>query len=263
MNKDNILKYLEEDIKYFEPKIIITILEDILGKRFESIKKDVNESKICVNRQQIEGYLNKLFEENDPELKRRIEERKNKKQDKNILSWTKIDIEDSVQAFSDQLEAKKYYFEPYTLKYFNKYSNIVRNKALKILNIIEGLVNQECYFNPDLLEKLDIKLDENGNIKREDIIRLVKPFVYNYNALVEKVSEANNLDTYLTFKQSLHSVYRSGFSEDELYPTTSIQVNNCLIGDLPGNIPLSDYQKQILNEKFRKSSRKLVKSLLK
>ena len=261
MDKYNFSQYFDmEDIKYYEPKIIITILEDILGKNLDTVKSELDDLKICVDRQQIEEYLDKKFEEEDPELKKRIENPKPRKMGGNIAEQ---DIEDSTQEFGDRLSAARYYFELYTLKYFNRYSNIVRNKSKKILNIIEKIVNKDYTDIADLLVELDIQLDENGNIEKEDIIRLILPFVHNYNSLVEKINTANNLETYLTFKQSLDSVYRHGCSEDELYPTSSIQVKNLYYDYLPGNVPLSTNQKQVLREEQRKSMKAFAKMLLK
>lgn len=267
MKKYNFSKYFDvEDIKYYEPRIIITILEDILGKDLNTIKSDIEGLKITIDKQQIVDFLDKTFEEEEPEVKARLENPKPRKPRENDGSiwtpWTDEEIKESSQHFGDELTAARYGFDPYTLDYFHKYSNIVRNKAKKILDIIEKIVNKDYSTIVDLLIQLDIKLDENGNITKEDIIRLIPPFIHNYNSLVEKVNNANNLETYLTFKLSKHSVYRNGCSEGELYPTSSIQTKSLYYDYLPGNISLSTNQKETLEKEQRKSMKKLAKTLL-
>ena len=268
MKKYNFSKYFDvEDTKYFEPRIIITILEDTLGKDLNTIKSDIEELKITINKEQIVDFLDKTFEEKEPEVKARLENPKPRKSKENnggiwtTLPLTDEEIEESLQRFGDELTAARYGFDSFTLDYFHKYLNIVRNKAKKILDIIEKIVNKDSSII-ELLVELDIKLDENGNISKEDIIRLIPPFIHNYNELFEKINTANNLETYLTFKLSKHSLYRDGRSEGELYPTSSIQVKDLYRDYLPGNISLSTNQKNQLREERRKSMKILVKDLL-
>lgn len=257
--------FVNTEIKYYEPEILITILEDILGKDIEMVKMELDELKIVFNAEQIVDYLNNKFEKEEPEVKARIENLKPSKQLSELIDLNRItyeEIEKSSQHFWDQLTAARYEFDSYTLNYFNKYSEIVRNKARKILDIIEEIVNKDYSNVADLMVELDIQLDENGNITREDIIRLILPFIHNYNSLVEKVNIANNLETYLTFKLSKHSVYRNGWDEGELYPTESIQIKSLYYDCLPGNISLSTNQKKLLRKKQTKSMKKLASILL-
>ena len=263
MTKLNLEKYfVDTEIKYYDSKILISILEDILGKDINTIKTELDELKIGVTVEQIVEYLSNKFAEEEPQVKARLENPKPKKRSSNIAEWTQQDIEDSSQEFGDQITASRYGFDSYTLDYFNKYSNIVRKKAKKILDIIEKIANKDCSTIADLITDLDIQLDESGNISKEDIIRLIPPLVHYYNDLVEKVNNANNLETYLTFKLSKHSLYRGGWSEGEIYPTSSIQVKDLYRDYLPGNISLSTNQKQVLREQQRKSMKILVKDLL-
>lgn len=266
MAKINLEKYFENiEIKYYEPRVLVTILEDILGKDIETIKTELSKLKIVVTTEQIKEYLDNKFEEEEPEVKERLENPKPSKPLSDKIEFNKIsieDIEESSQRFGDQLTAARYGFDSYTLNYFNKYSNIVRNKSKKILDIIEKIVNKDYSTIADLIIELDIQLDENGNISKEDIIRLIPPFVHNYNSLVEKVNTANNLETYLTFKLSKHSVYRNGCSEGELYPVSSIQTKSLYYDYLPGNISLSNNQKKVLREEQSKANKKFVKTLL-
>lgn len=252
--------FIENENKYYDPKVIISILEDFLGKPINELKKDVNDNQIVVTKEQIENYLKQKFIEEDPELKKRIESPRPKRSS-NIAEWTKQDIEDSAQEFVDDISVGRYCFEPYTLEYFNKYITIVRNKANLLLNLIEKIGNKDSQTIQEMLTELDITLDENGNILKSDIIRLITPTVYNINDLNKILLKANDLSTYLTFKMSKHSLYRNGLSEGEIYPTQSIQIKDLYHDYIKGNVSLSENQKSLLRKQQSRSIKKLVKML--
>lgn len=258
----NFEPYFEDkDKQYYDSKYIITILENILGNRLDNIKNEINDTQIVVSKEEITKYLEKTFEEENPKLKKRIESPKSKKNG-NIVEWTNEEIKISSQEFIDSLIAQRYYFEPDTLEYFKKYSNIVRNKALLLLNIIEKIGNRDFLSIQNLIKELDIQLDENGNILKEDIIRLIIPTVYNISELNEKVTKANDLSTYLTFKMSEHSLYIDGWSEEEIYPMKSIQIKSLYHNHIKGNVSLSDNQIEELKNQKRRSIKKSTKMLL-
>ena len=247
--------------QYYDPKYIITILENILGNRFDDIKNKIENTQIVVSKEQIAEYLEKKFEEESPELKKRIENPKPKRS-RNIGKWTDEDNKAYTQEFVDGLNAQRYYFEPYTLEYFKRYSNIVRKKALLLLSIIEKIGIRDGMSIQDLMAELDIQLDENGKVLREDIIRLITPTVYNITELNDKVTKANDLSTYLTFKMSKHSLYREGLSESEIYPSESLQIKNLYYDYIKGNVPLSNNQKMEMREQESKNRKEIVKLLL-
>lgn len=242
--------------QHYNPKFMITILENIFDAKLSDIINMVNSAQIVVTREQIIEFLEKRFEEEDKELKKRIENPKPKRS-RNIAKWTDEDIEASSQEFVDSISAGRYFFEPYTLEYFNRYSKIVRNKALLLLNIIEKIGNRNTASIQDLITELDIQLDENGNISKEDIIRLITPTVYNIKELNEKVSKANDLSTYLTFKMSKHSLSREGLSEGKIYPSSSLQIKNLYYNYIKDNVPLSTAQRIELEQEQRRSMKKL------
>lgn len=255
-------KYFNEsEDKYYDSKTIISILEIFLGKTIDEIKKDVNENKITVTKEQIESYLEQKFIEEDPELKKRIESPRPKRSS-NIAKWTEQDIKDASQDFADKIKVERYCFEPYTLEYFNRYTAIVRSKTNLLLNLIEEISNKNSKTIQEILTDLDIILDENGNILKSDVIRLITPTVYNINDLNDKVIKANDLCTYLTFKMSKHSLYRDGLSEGEIYPSQAIQVKSLYYGYAQGNVILSENQETILREEQNRNSKKLAKMLL-
>lgn len=269
MAKLNLEKYFDgTDYKYYDSSFLISILEQILGKNLSEVKNDVINLQVSVTKEQIIEFLEKTFQEEDPELKQRIEKPKKIKPQRDSdkleftpIKWTEQEKKEMAQEFADRIAVGRYQFEPYTLEYFNRYTAIVRNKALQLLNIIELIGTRQSSSIQKLLMELDIQLDENGNITKEDIIRLITPTIQNISRLNEKVSKANDLSTYLKFKMSKHSIYRDGFSEGEVYPTKSILVKNLHSGYSYGNIPISSRQEQELHEEFRKSSEIVAKIL--
>lgn len=252
--------FKDTDNRYYDSKYIITILENILGNKLDNIKNNVSNTQVVVTKEQIVEFLEKRFEEEEPELKKKIESPKSKRSG-NFGRWTDKDIKSYSQEFIDGLSAERYYFEPYSLEYFNRYSNIVRDKALLLLNIIDKIGNRDTISIQDLITELDIQLDENGNISKEDIIRLITPTVYNIGELNEKVSEANNLSTYLTFKMSKHSLYKDGWSEGEIYPSSSLQIKSLHYAHVRGNVPLSSAQRDELEQEKERSRGEFVKML--
>lgn len=255
------LYFESADNQYYDSKYIITILENILGNKFNDITDAVNSAQVVVTKEQITEFLEKRFEEDDLELKKRIESPKHKRSG-DITKWTDEDIEAYSQEFADGISASRYYFEPYTLEYFNKYSNIVRNKALSLLNIIEKIGNRDSISIQDSIIELDIQLDENGNISKEDIIRLITPTVDNIEKLYEKVSKANDLSTYLTFKMSKHSLHRNGVFESEIYPSSSLQMKDLYNDCVRGNVPLSGAQRTELEQERRRSMKMFAKMII-
>ncbi len=238
------------DNKYCDYQSIITILEELCDCKLDEIKNGVNNAKVVVTNEQIKEYLdNKLAVEN-PRLKMRIE-------DPNYLK--NLEFSNSAQTFVDSLAILRYNYQPYTLEYFKTYTDIVRRKALLLLNIIEKIGHNDTETIQDLITNLDINLDEKGNILSTDINRLVTPTVYNINTLLTKVNEANNLETYLTFKMSKNYIYKEDLDEAEMYPTESIQIPDLFCDYFEGNVPLSSNQKKELQENHNKSNKHLVK----
>ena len=118
MTKLNLENYFTNQ-KIYDPRIIITIIEDITGKPFRQIKEDINNQKITVTKEQIKEYLEKKFIEEEPETKKRIEA---KQQDLYNPNWQEeeqnIKALSISQEFIDHIIAAKYDFDPYTLEYF-------------------------------------------------------------------------------------------------------------------------------------------------
>ena len=138
----------------------------------------------------------------------------------------------------------------------------MKNKINLLLNIIKHIGIKETVSIQDTLTNLDIILDQNGNILKKDIIRLIMPTIYNIDELDHKLSQANDLSTYLNFKMSELSLARDDISENEIYPPKTRQTKNLYGNFNKGNIPLSEHQKDELHKQLRKSMQKSAKSLL-
>ncbi len=222
----------------YDSNILITILEDIMGKTIKQLKHLVQGLQIVVTEKQIIENLKVQFEKENSELKRRAE--------------TGSLIEDDAwQQFDDEIVMMKYHFNPKTLEYLKKYTDIIRRKASELLNIIEQVGSKDIQSINDTLIDYDIKV-ENGYISKCDIMRLITPMVYNIYTLEKKIIFANDLSTYLTFKRTEHSYMGNEISECEIYPSESLQVKNLEVDYEDGNIRLSQNQEKVLKESYQK-----------
>ena len=241
--------YFKGDNKDYDTKYLRTILESLLDNSIEDIRKNVNNCDIKVTEEQIKEYLNNKLEEENPELKKRRENSKNRNWI-NLSKCTQKDIEESSQNFIDELDMARYTYEPYTLHYYSHYIMILKSKINKLLYVIDGISSNNASQIEEELNNLDINIIDN-KILKSDIMRLIIPTIYNIETLKSKTNEANNLDTYLTNKLSKHYLLRKGISEYEIYPSKSIIMNNLEYGDIPGCVKLTEKQKKKLREDKR------------
>lgn len=244
--------------KYCDAIYIITILEDILHMSLYDIKEKIANSNVTVTGEQIKAYLDELFEMEEPEVKKRIQDRENQPivhKPIDLVHLSDLDIEKMSLKFDDELVQDRYYFEPYTLQYYKKYISIIKSKTLLLLSIIEKIGTNDYSSVKSMLNDLDIEIMD-GKISREDIIRLIEPMVYNFYRLQERAQRGNDLNTYLTEKISEVSLFKSDISEFELYPTIEIQVRNLYYDDIPGNVRLSERQEETLKEERSKMLKK-------
>lgn len=246
---------------YIEPLVMTKIIVDNLqlSMSYNSIIEYIKDAKVNVTEEQIKEYLDKKFELENPELKRKFATRKSRT--KNICEWTQVEIEVATEEFVDELRASKYSFDSYTLEYFRKYIDILKEKGLKLFYLVDKIQEHKLHgwhFNCeqenewDEIEKqlidYDIKLNADGNIYYQDLIRLLTPLIQNVLQLKEMLEKANNLETYLDFSVSKHSLYRDGFDESEIYPRRSLQVKDIFFDNKKGYIPLSEKQRAKLRE---------------
>ena len=197
-----------------------------MNMNISDLKKYVGEQKINITPKEIKTYLDQRFKEENKKTKQRMETNK----------FNCVD-HDTIK------------------EYFNRYASIVKNKATILLNIIEKIGNKDTISITDELSNLDINLNEDGNILKSDMIRLIEPAIYNIEELKQKVEKANDVEAYLVFKISLDFAYRAGLSEDELYPYEVIQIKSIMNDYHMGNVKLSANQVEEIDKSYRKSYR--------
>ena len=186
MQRADFDKYLKNEEKWYNPQILITILEDNLKKDFTTLYNEVKYADI-------------------------------KWQEEDIIKF---------------LSAKNYPYNPNTLEYLKNYIAIIQYKVLSLFDIIEKLSLKKLSLINKKLISLDIKLNESKDINKEDIMRLIIPTVYNYQLYQEKISQINDLNTYLQNIENLD------------YPSYHLQSQGL------GNVPLSKEQEEIKRRKI-------------
>lgn len=142
---------------------------------------------------------------------------------------------------------EEYKFDSKNVLYFKKYIYILKSKCINLIKIIDGIVDRKI--PKEKLGKLDIILNERGNILMSDILRITEPFVFNFNKLVNMVDRANNIDTYLDFKLSFDNVYKNNLFASELYPRDDLQNSYFEFEGEEGYIPYTEKQKKYLRKK--------------
>lgn len=242
---ENYFTNIKNNNNYYNPKIMITILEDIFKRNIFDVEREIDSWNIKVDKYKIIEFLDQKEKEETFYVLRGIEDDK-KKLNPIVVKWTKEDMKNNYQDFFYKLSTYRYTFHPYTLKYFIKYTSIVRDKINELISIIKNLSTKKIDVIEEELIRLDINLNENNDIHKSDIIRLIIPTIYNIKLLADKINEANNLETYLTFKITPLSLRGEGVWPEELYPYKSLQIKSLEYDGHPGYISLTDNQKQEL-----------------
>ena len=86
------------------------------------------------------------------------------------------------------------------IAYYKHNASYIKNtkaRAHRLLKIIINIIIGNVGNIEDELKELDIQLNESGKISNADLKRLLLPLVWNIDALLEKVAEANNLENYV------------------------------------------------------------------
>ena len=235
---------------YKNPKYLVDVLTSELNIDFNDIFNKLNSFDVYIKERDIKRFLDNKFYEENPDIK--------VKTDKLNLDITS-DIYDNVSNYGDRfvlfLKFDKYRFEPYTLDYFKNYICILKEKCMIIYKIIEGLIDKTI--PKYILENLDINLDENGNILMTDILRLTKPFIYNFQKLSDFTTRANKLETYLDFKLSLDRLCKEDINENELYPSNNLQNEDYLLNGEDGYIPYTEKQKTLIKKREEEALRNM------
>ncbi len=248
---------------YVDPSILHRIIVDELklSMSFNEIKEFVEKCEISLTEEEIREFLDKKMEEEEPNLQKEVEEL-SKTRSKNIVEWTEEDIHRVSRVTKNLIFKRRYEFDPYSLKYFRKYTSILKEKCKTLFEILENLLlikeGQGSDESWNWVSDLDFHINEFGDLYMEDVVRLADAIVYNVRTLYNKIHNGNNLETYLTFKESKHSMGKDGVFGSELYPRREIQIKNLNYVNRPEFIALSEKQKQELeSQKFDTLARQI------
>ena len=251
MSDSDVRDYIDEIANiYYNPIMLQEMIEDVTGMTLQEIKDEVNRQSIVVNRQKIEDFLNKKFDEEKHDVKERIANR-GPREYKRLDEMTLEDAKNDSERLSDAIVAYNYSYDPYTLEYFTRFVVILKQKLNILIDLIEKICDGDILPIQGMLEEFDIVLDENGHISDTDIVRLIPPLINNFNLLIEKTKQANNLNTYLN-KITIESYFKGAIMP---YPSEALQIKNVYANNDPGNIRLSERQ----IEQIRKQENEKIK----
>ena len=202
--------FAKENI-YLSKDAIVNILERELGLDLSKLKFYIVNTHITLTSEEVVNYLNELTK------KQKILDRR----------------------FALELD-NKYTFEPFTLEYFTNYLDILKQKTIKLLNLVDNIDNEEY---KDIFKSLDITIYGN-RLHYKDVIRLCKPIIYNVLKIKETSDKANDKKTYITTKINKDALFRDGWTLREIYPLSSLQDKKGESMTDDGYIELSDKQKE-------------------
>lgn len=249
LRKIDINKYISNGARYVSPRYLIRMLEIELGKQYSLIKEEVNNANITINEEEIIKYLDEL------------KASKVKNTDKKLSAS---------EEFVNNLIKKEYTYNPYTLEYFKKYTQILKHRIAIMFEIIDllnsnyvGILNQVDRIKLiEYINSLDIDIID-PNISVNELTRIIVPLIYNIEKLFVLVNAANNKYTYGNFKVDKDVIAGKGWNEEDIYPTDAIQVKE-LNNYEYGLIELSESQSEgLINNHIKRLSyaTNLVKDL--
>ena len=172
---------------YVEPFIIHMMIVDELKlpMSFNEIKTFIKECNISITADEIKEFLDKKMVEEEPGLKEKIEK---EMKTSSIITFTGDEGEDkrridaSVEKMKDMATASKYYFEPYSLKYFKTYVSILKKKCSALFDVLADLdkikTEEITEEGRQRILDLDFHINEEGNVYVEDINRFAEALVY-------------------------------------------------------------------------------------
>lgn len=220
---------------YVNPVHIEKILEEALSMPYNDILAYLENAKVSLTYDQIQEYLNRK-----------------------TLLRKKVEYETRNDRFPIKCAYTIENLSPATLNYFINYIKILKENCLDFLNLyhqihlnkLKALDENNNQLFQSILVKYDIKLNEDGDVSYLDMIRLLVPFVYSIENLEEKTKQANQLDTYLFFSVSKHSLQMDLLCEDDLLPGRTIQLDNLYdVCSEDGYIPLTEQQREKMLQK--------------
>ena len=210
---------------YIHPGVFVRIIESNLHNELRNIKDLVNNAHISATEEKIKKFLAEKYEEDSYDLKLKIARLQGRKKtignDLDLLI-EKLDIDES-----------KYEFDPFSLKYYQMYSNVLKLRAIKLLMIIEHIIRK------DLIP-----------IKQEIVLRLSIPLLCNIKLLLKMVREASNPESYLKDNFSkIRQCIQGDIEINELFPQEELQLPRLSSVENPLYVPFTDKQSEELLQK--------------
>lgn len=228
------------------------IVEELkLSMTFEEIRELVSRCEVILTEDKIKEFLEQKRRIRYPNLEKAI---KNYKPiPTNLTEVTIEDIKKQAENFGNIALYRRYHLESYTLHYFKTYISILKEKCKTLFDIFDdleelkkGIISKEgrTRFND-----LDFHFNSYGDVYIEDLERLGNPIIYNVKKLYDKTMQANNPETYETFKMSKQRLKCKGAFESDFYPSKEVQIKELHYASEPEFIALSKKQKEELRNK--------------
>ncbi|MBR1376989.1 MAG: hypothetical protein IJ565_04165 [Bacilli bacterium] len=249
------------------PICFVKIIENEIGMSYKEIRGINKDADVKVTEDEIKEFLSSELETNKEHIRKEQESlaRRFGNNDPVIIKAT--------ENFGYNLVISKYKYEPYTYQYFKKYIGILKEKNYIFFDLIDMLANlnigiplsdEKIKELKELLESLDITLTSDYRISKEDVVRIVDPFIYNLKTIIETTKKANSLETYLDFKINEDSIYKNGMTEEMVYPSTELQIKNIDIPLCKGYVPLTKKQEEEIqsrNDEYSEYTIQLLKDM--
>lgn len=234
---NNIEKYADSTKnKFVKPMILIKVIEDTLGMNYKDIKDKVDNSCINIDQEDVMDFLNGDY------IKEKIKTQNKINKYFKDKSYLKITDEQLNKVVATDIPVPKYRLEVYSYIYYEKYIAILKYKISKLLNIIGYLQIQKSNIIKEQLEELDICVNQLGNIRYDDVIRLVLPTIENFNELNRVVKKANNIFTYREVMRNIEMFEKDKKRERDIFPNKNLQVSWTITNEDYGYAPLTPLQ---------------------
>ena len=164
------------------------------------------------------------------------------------------ELQKHIEKMKDMFTASKYYFEPYSLQYFKRYTTILKEKCRTLCSVLNDInrcktevLSEEAQ---QRFKDLDFHINSKRNIYFKDAERLADAIIYNVKDLREKVQTGNNPETYLTFKRSIHDLMRDDVWPCQIYPRKEIQIKDINYAHMSEFIKLSEAQQTQIQKEY-------------
>lgn len=239
---------------FVNPNIIsILVTDGLKDTTFYEMINIINSATIEITEDDVKMYLKNNMNKNHPGLIEELEILKNMYENIDFYCMSETEekklLDLNIKIKEYEAKISKYKYNPFSYKYFKIYIVILKRKLMSLIEIYNNLlmINEKKEVPSEFflkLNELDITIDESGNILYSDIRRIVDTIIYNFNDLCEMLEKANDINTYLNFKE----YYRIKTMQGELFPSEEVQILNFEYSELMEFIPLTEKQRKLLIE---------------